>query len=102
MKSQKTSLRKRITKNLSGVALGGMIALAPMSYATAGGLFGNYGELKADKAVTENFENSELKSDHNYFIAESDEKEPTAILGLHKDYKLGNPMLWDLKFRYKD
>ena len=79
-----------------GIALGGVLALAPYGHATAGGgFFGNHGELKADKQITENFENYTLKSDHNYFLAESEEKEPTAILALHKDYKLGNTMLWD-------
>ena len=95
---EKTSLGKYISRNLAGVAGGIALLVAPYGCATTGGQtgsFGDYGKLKADKEVTAYFENSKLKSDHNYFIAESDENEPTAILALHKDYELGNTMLWD-------
>ena len=52
-----------------------------------------YGQIKANKDITKSFERYELKQDHNYFVsgAEGDE---TAIMGLHKDFKLGNTKSW--------
>ena len=95
---KKTSLGKYISRNIAGIALGGVLALAPYGCATTGeqtGSYGDYGKLKPDAEVTANFEGYKLKSDHKYFTAESDEGETTAILGLHEDYELGNRMLWE-------
>lgn len=55
MKEQRTSLRKRVTRGLAGIACAGVflgsILIGCATSGKQGGLFGNYGQLKSSKEI---------------------------------------------------
>lgn len=62
-------------------------------FALLAGCAGNYGRLERDAQITDSFMAAQVLPDYNYYYSGS-QGEPAAILGIHKDYKLQEKLLW--------
>jgi hypothetical protein len=67
-----------------------LLALMIISSLTA--CFANYGKYRRSGDVTKMFESLQMPGEYKYYYAGSD-KEPDALMGLHRDYTLNND-LW--------
>ena len=56
------------------------------------GCFANYGKYKISRDVAGMFESLQVPDEYKYYYAGSD-KDPDALMGLHRDYTLNND-LW--------
>ena len=56
------------------------------------GCFANYGKYRLSRDVAKMFETLQVPSEYKYYYAGSD-KDPDALMGLHRDYTLNND-LW--------
>lgn len=71
-----------------------VIRLAPVLFILAffTGCLANYGKYRLSGDVAKMFESLQLPGDYKYYYAGSD-KDPDALMGLHRDYTLNND-LW--------
>jgi hypothetical protein len=68
------------------------LALALLIPALFMGCFANYGKYRQSWDVAKMFESLQVPGEYRYYYAGSD-KDPDALLGLHRDYNLNNA-LW--------
>lgn len=66
-----------------------VIFLIPALFA---GCFANYGKYRLSRDVAKMFETLQVPGEYKYYYAGSD-KDPDALMGLHRDYTLNND-LW--------
>ncbi len=82
MKNRKTVLRGWV----SGI-------LMLLTFALLAGCAANSGRLAVNHEVTNAFRQARVLPDYNYYFS-GREYQPRAILGIHKDYRLGEGLLW--------
>jgi len=69
-----------------------VIALSLLVLTFLTGCFANYGKYKISRDVAKMFESLQVPGEYKYYYAGPD-KEPDALMGLHRDYTLNND-LW--------